>query len=166
MSYSHIKANKGIIGGVNDKVYTPPEIAKTLISKLPIKSNEILLDPCRGKGAFFDNFPTANEKYYCEIDEGKDFFDWHQTVHWIITNPPYSIYDKFVEHCFKLAVNVALLIPFTKVASSLKRLKTIKEFGGIQHIWFLSAGKCGFNFGYPCGFIWYKRNCIDNWEIL
>ncbi len=169
MSYKHIKANKGIVGGVNDKVYTPPEMAKKLIYLLPIKfKQDYILDPCRGKGAFYDNFPTDDEhKLWCEIDEGKDFFDWHGYVDWIITNPPYSIYDKFLEHCFESATNVCVLVPFTKVASSMGRIRSYKEkWFAIRKIWFVSASKCGFKFGYPCGFVWFQRGWQDNWEIL
>ena len=86
---------------------------------------------------------------------------------WIVTNPPYSIYDKFMDHCFESAINVCVLVPFSKVASSMKRVKNYKEKGfGIKKIWFVSAGRCGFPFGYPCGFVWFQRGCKDNWEIL
>ena len=166
MANKPIKTNKGIDGGVSDKVYTPETIAKALIEKLPIKDSDILLDPCRGKGAFYNNFPELNVKLYCEIDEGIDFFDFDKKVDWIISNPPYSIYDSFINHCFELSDNVALLVPFSKVASSMKRIKAIKEYGGIRNIWFLSAGRCGFPFGFPCGFIWYQRGYNDSWNVI
>jgi len=46
------------------------------------------------------------------------------------------------------------------------RIKQIKKYGGIKKIWFVSAGKCGFPFGFPCAFVWYQRNFADNWELL
>lgn len=161
-----VKANKSTVGGANDKVYTPENIAKQLIAKLPIKSTDTILDPCKGGGAFYDNYPSENTKYYCEIDEGKDFFDFNTKVDWIISNPPYSIYDKFVEHCFELSDNVCLLVPFSKISNSMGRIKQIKKFGGIKKIWFVPASKCGFPFGFPCAFVWFKKDCEDNWEIV
>lgn len=169
MAYKPIRANKGTIGGASDKVYTPPEMAYELIHLLPIQpQQDFIMDPCRGKGAFYNQFPTDDaHKLWCEIDEGRDFFDWHGFVEWIVTNPPYSIYDKFMEHCFESAINVCVLVPFSKVASSMNRIKNYKAVGfGIKKIWFVSAGRCGFPFGYPCGFVWFQRGCKDNWEIL
>lgn len=166
MANKPIKADQGIKDGASDKVYTPDEVAKYLINLLPIKDSDVLLDPCRGQGAFYNNFPELNIKLYCEIDEGIDFFNFNDKVDWIITNPPYSIYDAFVKHCFELSNNVALLVPFSKVSSSMKRIKAIKEYGGIKNIWFLSAARCGFPFGFPCGFIWYQRGYNDSWNVI
>lgn len=154
------------MAGANDKVYTPENIAKQLIDKLPIQQSDTILEPCRGKGAFYNNFPSQNIKYYCEIDENIDFFDFNTKVDWIITNPPYSIYDKFVEHCFELSDNVCLLVPFSKISNSMGRIKQIKKYGSIKKIWFVSAGKCGFPFGFPCAFVWYQKDYTDNWELL
>lgn len=153
-----IKANKGKVGGVNDKVYTPINIAKYIINSLPIKENEILLEPCRGKGAFYYNFPINTIKEYCEIDEGKDFFNYNKKVDWIITNPPYSIFDSFVKHCFEISENVVLLCPLSKVVSSLGRIKLFENFGNAIEIQFIGASKCGFPFGFPCCSIWLKKN--------
>ena len=42
------------------------------------------LDPCKGDGAFLDHLPVGSD--WCEVREGKDFFDYHETVEWIIGN--------------------------------------------------------------------------------
>ncbi len=84
----------------NDKIYTPINLAKIMIDLCEIKNNDIVLDPCRGKGAFYNNLPKC-KKYYCEIDENKDFFDWDKKVDLIIGNPPYSLWNKWIEHTMK-----------------------------------------------------------------
>lgn len=166
MSSKPIKANKGTIGGASDVVMTPPIVAAKLVGLLPIKPGDVCLDPSMGDGAFFNAFPQHCVKDWCEISKGRDFFACTTKCDWIITNPPYSIYDKFLGHAFSLADNVVLLVPFSKVASSLGRIKMIMEYGGIYRVWFVGASRCGFPFGFPCSFIWFKRGYSDNWTML
>lgn len=94
-----------------------------------------------------------------EIAEGKDFFNWHEKVDWIITNPPYSIYDKFLKHCFEVADNVVLLVPIVKAFKSIGLLKHINNYGGLKEIWIIGSGtKCGFKIGFPVGCLYYQRD--------
>ena len=55
----------------NDKIYTPIELALFTIEFAEIKEGDIVLDPCRGGGAFYDLL--TEPKRWCELDEGKDF---------------------------------------------------------------------------------------------
>lgn len=54
--------------------YTPTNLAIKLINIVDIESNDVLLEPFKGGGSFYDNFPEQNPKDWCEIDDGKDFF--------------------------------------------------------------------------------------------
>ena len=56
----------------NDIIYTPENIAKKCISKIPYSENDSWCDPCFGKGVFYNNFPTENKEWF-EIQKGKDF---------------------------------------------------------------------------------------------
>ena len=153
----------------NDMVTTPRHIANQMIAfynellydYLP-QERPILLDPCRGDGAFYDQFPTWSAKDWCEITEGRDFFDWPYKVDWIITNPPYSIFPQFLEKCFEVADNVALLIPLAKLVSSLKRINMVMDYGGIVSMRIIGASKCGFPFGFPAAAIHMKRDYDGN----
>ena len=139
---------KGKTGNsTTDKVYTPSNISKLIIDKFPL--NGKVLDAFKGKGSFYDNYPDNVEKDWCEIDEGKDFFEYNEHVDWIITNPPYSIYDEVMEHSMEIADNIVYLLPLSKVVSSLGRIKKIFEFGGVPYIYIIGAGRCGFPFGFP-----------------
>ena len=60
-----------------DRIFTPPELAKKLIGKIPSVAGDTWLDPCYGTGVFFDNFPDG-ENAYCEIDMGKDFLEYEK----------------------------------------------------------------------------------------
>lgn len=160
MANKIVKANKTKIGGVNDKVYTPETIAKQLINLLPIKDTDMVLEPCMGVGSFYNNLPGIKD--WCEIDKGRDFFEYSTKVDWIVTNPPYSIFDQFVTHCFDISDNVCLLVPLSKIVSSLGRIKQYKEYGGINKMWILSASRCGFPFGFPCCFVWFQKGKKDS----
>ena len=138
----------------NDIVYTPNYIAKKIIDYFN-PSGEIL-EPCRGKGAFTQYMPECD---WCEIQDGKDFFCYTKHVDWIISNPPFSIYDQFLQHAFRLADNVVYLIPLYKTFKSKKQQQMVDGYGGLKTVLIIGSGnECGFNMGFLCGCVHYKRN--------
>jgi len=149
----------------NDLVMTPRHIAKQMIDFYAEEYDMTecrLLDPCAGENAFFDQYPKdIKAKYRMEITEGLDFFSWDVSrsphIDWIITNPPYSIFPEFLEKCFEVADNVALLIPLAKLVSSLKRIKMVMDYGNIESIQIIGASKCGFPFGFPAAAVHMRR---------
>ena len=149
-----------------DKVMTNEELAKKIINHFNPKG--IILEPAKGTGNFYKNFPTGDKltpvkKDWCEIDEGKDFFRYKKKVDWIITNPPYSIYDDFLLKCFEVADNVVLLVPLAKAFKSRKIDNSIKEYGGLKEIVYAGSGsEVGFKFGSPCGCLYFKRGYKKN----
>jgi hypothetical protein len=82
-----------------DVVYTPGEIAEDIVDFFNPTGD--CLDPCMGGGAFYDLLPEP--RHWCEIAQGIDFFDWKTPVDWIISNPPYSIFDEFLTHSLTVA---------------------------------------------------------------
>jgi type I restriction-modification system DNA methylase subunit len=91
----------------NDIFYTPLALAKTAIDMVGDKyKDKRWLDPCKGKGAFYDQFPMTCTKQYCEITDGKDFFEHNDTADVIISNPPYSLIDRWLEHTIQLKPTV------------------------------------------------------------
>lgn len=91
----------------NDDVTTAHEFARRLVSHFPMSGR--VLDPCRGDGAFYDALPEPKD--WCEIKQGRDFFDWKSPVDWIASNIPWSteFYRPIARHAFQLADNVVLL---------------------------------------------------------
>ena len=81
-----------------DTFYTPDEVAKKHISLVSCKG--LWLDPFRGKGAYYNNF--KEEKDWCEITDGVDFFDYAGKPDVIISNPPYSMIDKIIKKSIEL----------------------------------------------------------------
>ena len=85
----------------NDVFITPLDLAKKHIEMIEYKQDEKWLDPCKNNGNYYNQFPTENNEY-CEILEGKDFFDYIGTPDIIIQNPPYSILDKWFKKNIEL----------------------------------------------------------------
>ena len=162
-----VKADKGTTNNKNDKCMTPHLLARKLIRLLPLYDSAFIkiLDPFRGTGAFFNNFPEYTDKRWCEIDNGRDFFDCTDKVDWIISNPPYSIFDAVLDHSFDIADNVVYLVPLSKIFSSMARIRKWQNYGNIKNIWILSASKCGFPFGFPAAFVWWQKDYTGDTHI-
>lgn len=146
----------------NDVVFTPEPIAERIV-KLYNLSGKIL-EPCKGLGAFMKYLPSNTE--WCEITEGRNFFDYKHKVDWIVTNPPYSNFNEFLDHSFEISDNIVWLTPFSKVFKSVGTMRKIREYGGIKSIHLIPANKCGFPFGYPCGVFHFIRNYKGQTDIV
>ena len=114
-----------------------------------------MLDPCRGDGAFWRHMPGAD---WCELQDGRDFFQWDAPVDWIISNPPYSVFANWLRHSFRVAENIVYLIPINKAFNSTPLLDDTHDFGGIAEIVHVATGRAiGMPFGYAIGAVHYKR---------
>jgi hypothetical protein len=65
-----------------------------------------------------------------DIKEGFDFLEDNdlEDVDFILTNPPYSIKEKFLERCYEIGKPFALLMPLTALESE-KRQKLFRKYG-------------------------------------
>ena len=86
----------------SDLVFTPKWVAEDMISFF--KPGGKILEPCKGRGAIYDLI--GGDKHWCEIMDGKDFYDYTERVDWIISNPPFSIFREFLAHSFDLVSNL------------------------------------------------------------
>ena len=111
----------------NDVVYTPISLAKLLIEMADIQPTDRVLDPCRGEGIFFQNLPLC-EAEWCEVTEGRDFFQFHEPVDVIIGNPPFSLWKKWLEHSVKLTPRkICYVMGILNLTS--KRVDFLKKHG-------------------------------------
>jgi len=83
---------------MKDEVYlfhqTPNDLAKNLINFVPLITDDKVLEPFRGEGSFYNNFPEFTANSWCEIEEGIDFkdFDYDTSkIDWVISNPPFRL---------------------------------------------------------------------------
>jgi hypothetical protein len=145
----------------NDVVFTPDWLAKQICEMFPISGK--VLEPCKGEGAFLQYLPKDSN--WCEITEGRNFYDYNEKVDWIVTNPPYSDFNRFLEHSFELAENIVLLVPVAKLFKSMGTLRTVLNFGGFVSIDLLPSSKAGFPFGFPCAVYYLKRGYSGETKI-
>jgi len=150
-----VKPNKTKIATPNDVVMTKKNTAKAIVQYFnPIGK---CLEPCAGENAFYDVLPEPKQR--CEISEGTDFFQHTEKVDWIITNPPFSIYDHFLLHSFEISDNVVFFVPLNKAFKSQKLENAIQKYGGLKEIVMMgSGGKHGFPFGFQVGCLHYQRD--------
>lgn len=137
-----------------DIVMTDRVVAKKIIEHFrPIGA---VLDPCRGDGAFFDEMPGAD---WCEVREGRDFFEWNTRVDWIVSNPPFSVFFEWLRHSMSLADDILYLIPLGKVWQSNRVLRMVHEWGGIREILIVGSGRkeLGFPVGFAVGAVHFQR---------
>jgi len=147
-----VKPNKTKKQNQTDRVMTPEKIALQIVKHFNPKGKK--LEPAMGTGSFHKYLKGD----WCEIDKGRDFFNYHKKIDWIITNPPYSIYDDFLLHSLEIADNVVFLVPLAKAFKSQKIQKAINKYGGLKEILMMgSGGNVGFKFGFPVGCLYYKR---------
>jgi len=136
-----------------DVVYTPDWVAADMVDFF--KPSGRILEPCKGNGVFLKYLPTAE---WCEIQEGRDFFAWSEHVDWIITNPPFAQFGKFVTHSMSLSDNIVFLVPCYKVFNAYKTIVTIFNWGGIRYMRvFGPGGRLGFSYGYSIAAFHFQK---------
>lgn len=143
---------------------TPEWVAKDVMAHFPHYG--VLMEPCRGDGAFHKLMPP--DARWCEIREGVDFYKYDgPQVDWIITNPPYSTFDQFLQKAIEVADNLVLLIPANKIFASYNRLQKVYEWGGIKEIRYYGAGRSiGFPFGFAVIAVWLQKSYLSqNMEV-
>lgn len=70
---------------------TPEELCKQLIPYIPLQDGDKVLEPFKGEGSFFNNFPCNTINDFCEIEEGLDFKDYNKPIDWVVSNPPFKL---------------------------------------------------------------------------
>lgn len=136
-------AGRGV-GKPEDVVYTPAWCAEDMMTHFA--PSGVMLDPCRGKGAFHRLMPKWSP--WCEVTCGRDFFDFHDHVDWVIGNPPYSLTRIWFRHSYNIADNLLYLVPHRNIFSAYGFLKEIHEYGGFREIRQYGTGS---RLGFPMG---------------
>ena len=140
---------------IADLIYTPVVLAAKILEALPL-SGEVL-DPCRGDGAFFDQLPAHVGRHWCEIEEGRNFLVWDRKVDWIVTNPPWSKFRRFLTHGMTVADNVVYLAALTHFSTK-ARVRDIKSHGfGMRTILYVPTPKEWPSSGFQMAAVWLQR---------
>jgi len=120
----------------SDYVQTPEFVAKDMIKFFNPNGN--ILDPCRGENKVFWNILNCD---WNEITQGSDFFENKNKYNWIIGNPPYSIFNAWMNHSYEIANRIVYLLPTFKIFNALSLVRMYKKNGWIKHIRVYDVGK-------------------------
>ena len=109
-------------------------MALDLISLTPITDDDVIIEPCKGTGSCYHNFPKNVINVVCEINEGIDYLDFNGEVDYTVSNPPFVPRELFWSfHCKAMEttrkaiywlINICYLNAFTP-----KRLNEMKSKG-------------------------------------
>ena len=115
--------NKTSNNSLSDECYTPNEAILPLLSEL--SKDKVYYDCTSGISSNIVDCLIFNG-YKCISSKGRDFLEDElpDGIDVIITNPPYSKKDKFIERCYELKKPFALLLP----VSSLQGIKRGEMF--------------------------------------
>jgi len=69
---------------------TPNDCARDLINFVPLEEGDKVVEPFKGEGSFYNNFPVFVNKDWAELKEGKDYTAL-EDYDWVITNPPFRL---------------------------------------------------------------------------
>lgn len=145
--------------GASDDFQTPGEALWPLFPYL--KPDWTIWECAAGKGNLVREFEKRKYKVVAsDILTQKDFLLW-QPEHFdaIVTNPPFSLKQEFLERCYSLKKPFALLLPFTTLEGK-KRQALFKQYGISLLIFdkrvnfFTPSGKGGGAWFPVCWFCW------------
>ena len=118
-------------GETFDNLYTP-EIAVRIVEKyIPLLSGRTIWECCDpGNSTITKRLSTQYKVVSTDLVTGFDFLrntpDFKFDA--IITNPPFSLKDKFLKRCYQFGKPFALLLPIVALAGQ-RRVKLYKEYG-------------------------------------
>lgn len=128
--------------GGNDKVYTPPLLARQICRHFRISGK--VHEPCYGRGAFYNEIAALvgpENTSYSELDLGIDFLTrpFVREFDWIVTNPPWSQLRPFLAKSMGLADNIVFLCLVNAFFME-ARLRDMRERGfGFKEILFVDT---------------------------
>lgn len=136
-----MKPKVPVMAGHSDQFQTPPEAVDILV---PFLGKGWTIWECAwGKGKLAERLTELGFNVLSgNVD---DFLTTNRECDCIITNPPYSIKDKFIARCYELVKAFALLMPLTALEGKFRQ-SLYRQYG----IKLLIPNK-RFNFETPSG---------------
>ncbi len=108
----------------SDEYYTPSYALYPLLEHLP---KDKVIWECTDTSGSISSY--LREKGYDVVSTADNFFSYNEPQgDIIVTNPPYSLKTKFLEHSYRLNIPFALLLPLTSLEGS-KRQELYIKYG-------------------------------------
>lgn len=104
--------NRGAKRRPNDFYATPDYTVDSLFQFIKWNKMISFFEPCKGDGAIYDKVPGNKHKFYTELSEGKDYFEYkpYNKFDLIVTNPPFSLAKEFLDKSLTEAHTVCYLL--------------------------------------------------------
>lgn len=85
-----------------DNYPTPLGVVDSLVAQLVLRPMDKFLEPCKGEGNIYNKIKLYGpQKYWAELSEGVDYLTTDfSKMDVIITNPPFSLTEEFLEKSF------------------------------------------------------------------
>ena len=152
-----------------DRIFTPVDLARKLIDKIPFNYGDSWCDPCYGSGAFFDNFPELDKAKdikhdFYEIDLGKDFLQTDEQYDWCVTNIPFSQPKEFIfqmARCSRKGFGI-LCLANSMTATRLKKLQSMGFYMRSMTVIYVKE----WGFGYRTDFYVFEKFAKDNLSVI
>ena len=113
----------------SDYYPTPPEATMALMNFLHLEKNNVIWECACGQNHMVDVMRSMGYKVIgTDILTGTDFLmaDVPDGVSWVITNPPFSLSEKFIRRCLEIGRPFALLLK-SQYWHAKKRLDLFRE---------------------------------------
>lgn len=137
-----------------DDLYTPEYAIKPLLKYIP---KGITVWECCDFGN--SEITRLLKEHGCKVissDKEENFFEYipKEEFDMIITNPPYSLKDEFLERCYKWGKPFCLLLPLTALEGlkrdNMYRLNGIEVMVFDKRVDFTGNKSCWFNVSWFC----------------
>lgn len=91
---------------------TPPDVTEALLRAVGFRKPAVIWEPACGEMDMVSVLQNAGHTVIAtDLKYGQDFLTMPAPeCDWIITNPPFSVSDKFIERCVELGKPFALLL--------------------------------------------------------
>lgn len=116
--------NRGAVKQLNDYYPTPNYTVDSLLEVMDLSSIQSFLEPCKGNGIIYDKIKVTI-KTYCEISDEipKDYLTTvYNKFDLIITNPPFSIAQEFLEKSLSESDCVCYLLRLNFLGSAKRKV--------------------------------------------
>ena len=149
----------------NNIIETPLYIVNECLKLIPIQNNDVCLDCCAGVNKiWFDNIPCEN-KYWCEILEGKDFIDFNKEVDYLVGNLPFNLFKLFFEKIMKLNINKGIGIICLENSITPTRLMRLENKGFyLKYIRKLKIKE--WKFGFNVNYYYFEKKELNFCRVL
>ena len=124
---------------LGDFYSTPMSLVWELNKKIHIPTDMDILEPCAGQGAIVkalqkDGFTNITSFDLYQGENRQDFLTYRKQHDVIYTNPPFSLFDAFVEHGKKLAKRKLIVLGRLNYFASVGRYQK-NLWKGLTHVY-------------------------------